>query len=144
MFSAINNGFTRIFDHPDFGKLLLRLTFGILLLFHGAAKIQHGVGWIASMLAAHGLPGFIAYGAWIGEIVAPVMVIIGLMTRPAAFVIAVNMVVATLLVKTGAFWSRTDVGAWALETEALYFFGGVIIMLLGAGKYTLIRNPRLQ
>jgi len=144
MFSAINNAFTRIFDHPDLGKLLLRLTFGILLLFHGEAKIQNGVGWIANMLAAHGLPGFIAWGAWIGEIVAPVMVIIGLMTRPAAFIIAVNMVVATLLVKTGAFWSRTDVGAWALETEALFFFGSVIIMLLGAGKYTLIRNPRLQ
>ena len=144
MFNTINNGFTRFFDHPDLGKLLLRLTFGILLLFHGAAKIQHGVGWIANILASHGLPGFIAYGVWIGEIVAPVLLIIGLMTRPAAFVIAVNMVVATLLVKTGDFWSRTDVGAWALETEALYFFGAVVIMLLGAGKYTLIRDPRLQ
>lgn len=144
MFSAINNGFSRMVDHPDFGKLLLRLTFGILLLFHGEAKVQHGVGWIANMLVAKGFPGFIAYGAWIGEIVAPIMVIIGLLTRPAAFVIAINLLVATLLVKTGAFWSRTEVGAWALETEALYFFGGVIIMLLGAGKYTLIRNPRLQ
>ncbi|MCU5775591.1 DoxX family protein [Erwiniaceae bacterium BAC15a-03b] len=144
MFSAINNGFSRMADHPDFGKLLLRLTFGILLLFHGEAKVHNGVGWIANMLTAHGFPGFIAYGAYIGEIVAPVMVIIGLLTRPAAFVIAINLLVATLLVKTGAIWSRTDVGAWALETEALYFFGGVIIMLLGAGKYTLIRNPRLQ
>ncbi|WP_437610930.1 DoxX family protein [Erwinia sp. V71] len=144
MFTAINNAFARFTDHPDFGKLLLRLTFGILLLFHGEAKIQHGVGWIAKLLTAHGLPGFIAYGAYIGEVVAPVMIIIGLLTRPAAFIIAVNLLVVTWLVKTGAFWARTDVGAWALEGEALYFFGGVVIMLLGAGKYCLVRNPRLQ
>ncbi|QKJ87210.1 DoxX family protein [Paramixta manurensis] len=144
MLSAINNGFARLTDHPDFGKLVLRLTFGILLLFHGAAKIEHGVGWIARLLTAHGFPTFIAWGAYIGEVVAPAMIIIGLLTRPAAFIIAVNLAVATLLVKTGAIWSRTDVGAWALETEALYFFGGLVIMFLGAGKYTLIRNPRLQ
>ncbi len=145
MFSAFNNGFSRVADHPDLGKLLLRLTFGFLLLFHGAVKIQHGVGWIAQMLAAHGLPESIAYGAYIGEVVAPIMVIIGLMTRPAALVISINLVVAVLLVmKPEVFWSRTHVGAWALETEALYFLGGLIIMLLGAGKYTLIRNARLQ
>ncbi|RWR03651.1 hypothetical protein ED28_01300 [[Pantoea] beijingensis] len=144
MFSAVNNGFSRLFDHPNLGKLFLRLTFGILLIFHGEAKIQNGVGWIAKLLAAHELPAFIAYGAYIGEIVAPVMIIIGLLTRPAAFVIAVNIAIATLLVQTGAFWSRTNVGAWALETEALYFFGSVAIMLLGAGRYTLIRNPRWQ
>lgn len=144
MFTAINNAFARFTDHPDFGKLVLRLTFGILLLFHGEAKIQHGVGWIARLLTAHGLPGFIAYGAYIGEVVAPAMIIIGLLTRPAAFIIAVNLLVATWLVKTGAFWSRTDVGAWALEGEALYLFGALAIMLLGAGKYCLVRNPRLQ
>lgn len=144
MFSALNTGFSRLTDHPDLGKLVLRLTFGILLLFHGEFKVIHGVGWIATLLKAHGLPGFVAYGAYIGEIVAPIMIIIGLMTRPAAFVIAVNLVVATLLVKTGAIWGRTNVGAWALEGEALYLFGALAIMFLGAGKYALIKNPRLQ
>lgn len=144
MFSALNNGFSRLTDRPDFGKLVLRLTFGILLLFHGEFKVIHGVGWIANMLKPHGIPGFVAYGAYIGEIVAPIMIIIGLMTRPAAFVIAVNLVVATLLVKTGAIWDRTNVGAWALEGEALYLFGALAIMFLGAGKYALIKNSRLQ
>jgi putative oxidoreductase len=96
------------------------------------------------MLAVKGMPGFIAYGAYIGEIAAPVMVIIGLLTRPAAFIIAVNMIVATLLVKMGAVWHRTDVGAWALETEALYLLGALAIMFLGAGKFTLVRDSRLQ
>ncbi|QDY41981.1 DoxX family protein [Candidatus Pantoea soli] len=144
MSGGINQLFTRISDCPDFGKLLLRLTLGGLLLFHGQFKVVHGVSGIAHMLTAKGLPGYIAYGAYIGEIVAPVMVIIGLMARPAAFIIAVNMVVATLLVKTGAFWHRTDVGAWSLETEAFYLLGALAIMFSGAGKYTLVRDARLQ
>lgn len=144
MFAAINSGFTRCFDRPDFGKLVLRLTIGVLMLFHGQFKIVHGVGWIASMLKAHGIPGFVAYGAYIGEVIAPVLIIIGLLTRPAAFVIAVNLVVATWLVKTGAVWSRTNVGAWALEGEAMYLFGALAVMFLGAGRYALVSNPRWQ
>lgn len=144
MFSAINNGFSRLGDHPDLGKLVLRVSLGALLLFHGVFKIQHGVGWIARLLHAHGIPGFVAYGAYFGEVVAPVMIIVGLLTRPAAFVIAVNLVVATLLVKTGAVWDRTSVGAWALEGEALYFFGALAVMFLGAGRFILVKNSSLQ
>lgn len=144
MFSAINNGFSRLGDHPDLGKLVLRVSLGALLLLHGVFKIQHGVSWIARLLHAHGIPGFVAYGAYFGEVVAPVMIIVGLLTRPAAFVIAVNLVVATLLVKTGAVWDRTSVGAWALEGEALYFFGALAVMFLGAGRFTLVKNSSLQ
>lgn len=144
MLANLNTSFTRLTDHPDFGRLLLRLTFGILMLFHGVAKVQHGVGWISDMLQAQGLPGFIAYGAYIGELVAPVLIIIGLFTRPAALIYAFNLVVATLLVGMGKFFTITEVGAWALETEALYFFGGLIIMFLGAGKYTLVSNRSIN
>jgi len=140
MLTAINNGFARFVDGPDAGKLLLRLTFGILMLFHGYAKTQHGVGWIVDLLQSHGLPGFIAYGAFIGEIVAPIMIIVGFMTRLAGFVFAFNLLVATLLVGMGHFYKLTEVGAWGLETEALYFFGGLIIMLMGPGKYAAMKN----
>lgn len=144
MISSFNNRFTRLCDHPDLGKLVLRVSLGVLMLFHGVFKLQHGVGWIAGMLHAHGIPGVIAYGAWIGEVLAPALIVLGLLTRPAAFVIVVNMVVATLLVKTGAFWDLTPVGAWALESEALYLFGALAVMLLGPGRYTLVRDSRLQ
>ncbi|MEA9392028.1 DoxX family protein [Acerihabitans sp. TG2] len=140
MLTAINNGFSRFVDGQDAGKLLLRLTFGILMLFHGYAKTQHGVSWIVDLLQSHGLPGFIAYGAFIGEIVAPIMIIVGFMTRFAGLVFAFNLLVATLLVGMGHFYTLTEVGAWALETEALYFFGGLIIMLVGPGKYAMMKN----
>lgn len=129
-------------DHSDAGRLLLRLTFGILMLFHGSAKALHGIGWISGILAAKGLPGFIAYGVFIGEIVAPILIILGLLTRPAALIYAFNILVATLLVGLGKFFSITGVGAWGLETEALYLFGGLSIMLLGAGRYALGAHSR--
>ena len=137
MLKQFNNTFSQYTNHPDFGKLLLRLTFGILVMFHGIAKISHGVGWISTMLEAKGLPGFIAYGVFIGEIIAPICIILGWFTRPAAFIYAFNILVATLLVGMGNFFTITKVGAWGLENEALYFMGGLCIMFLGAGKYRL-------
>ncbi|KAB7897620.1 DoxX family membrane protein [Rouxiella sp. S1S-2] len=144
MLAKLNTCFTRITDHPDLGKLLLRLTFGILILFHGVAKMENGVGWIAKMLEGHGLPGFIAYGAYIGEVIAPVLIILGIFTRPAALVMSINLVVATLLVVGGKFFTINEVGAWGLEGEAMYFFGGLTIMLLGSGRYSVVSNPALR
>ncbi|MBF7992976.1 MULTISPECIES: DoxX family protein [Rahnella] len=144
MLAKLNTAFTRVTDHPDFGKLLLRLTFGILILFHGVAKMENGVGWIAKMLQAAGLPGFIAYGAYIGEVIAPVLIILGIFTRPAALVMAFNILVAVLLVVAGKFFTVTDVGAWGLEGEALYFFGGLVIMFLGSGRYSVMKNAALR
>lgn len=92
MVKSLNAAFTRLFDRPDAGKLALRLTFGGLMLFHGVAKIQHGVGWIAGALQEQGLPAFIAYGVFVGEILAPILIILGLFTRPAALVYAFTLV----------------------------------------------------
>lgn len=118
----INMFFTRLTDYPDTGLLLLRLTFGILMLFHGVAKIEHGVNWIISMLQDAGLPDLLPM-VYIGEIVAPVLIILGIFTRPAALIYALTLIVATLLVGTGKFFTLTEVGAWGLENEMLYFMG---------------------
>ncbi|WP_192459222.1 DoxX family protein [Musicola keenii] len=140
MIVKANKFFTGLTHHPDAGKLLLRLTVGILLLFHGVAKIENGVGWIAGMLAKQGLPGFIAYGAYIGEIIAPVLIILGLFTRISAAVVAFNLLIATLLVTLGKFFTITNVGAWGLEGEAFYFLCSLVIMLLGSGRYSVASN----
>jgi putative oxidoreductase len=54
--NKFDEAFTRYTRHPDFGRLLLRLTFGILMLFHGVAKVNHGVDWISAMLEAKDYP----------------------------------------------------------------------------------------
>ena len=121
----------------DAGKLLLRATLAILLLFHGAAKIAGGVGFITGMLAKAGLPAALGYLVYVGEVIAPLMILVGVFTRPAALVVAVNMVVAVLLVHTGELFSRNNTGGWALELQGMFLAGALAVALLGAGRYSL-------
>jgi putative oxidoreductase len=121
----------------DQGKLLLRAVLAILLLFHGVSKLIGGVGFITGMLAKAGLPGALGYLVYIGEVVAPLLILVGLFTRPAALVVAINMVVALLLVHTGQFFSLNETGGWALELQGMYLAGALAVALLGAGRYSI-------
>ena len=117
----------------DLGKLLLRLAVGGLMLFHGLHKLFGGVGFISGLLVEKGLPGFIAYGVLIGEVVAPILIIVGLFTRPAALVLAFTMIVAWLMVGTGKTFALDAVGAWAIESLVYFFIGSLAGAFFGAG-----------
>lgn len=127
--------------HDDFGKLLLRLAVGGLMLFHGLHKLFGGVGFISGMLVEKGLPGFIAYGVLIGEVVAPILIVLGILTRPAALVLAFTMIVAWLMVGTGKTFALDAVGAWAIESLVYFFIGALAVAFMGAGRFTLARDP---
>ena len=118
----------------EIGLLILRLTLGILMLFHGVAKLMGGAGYIAGMLSEMGIPGFIGYGVIVGEIVAPLLIIVGYRTRLAAIVYAINMLVAILMMHANDLFSINDHGGWAVELAGLYFFGAVALIFTGAGK----------
>ncbi|WHY86548.1 DoxX family protein [Neobacillus novalis] len=83
----------------EIGALILRVTLGALFLIHGIVKFQGGieniVGWFESM----GLPGFMAYGVALIEIVGGVALIIGVATRLISALFALLMIGATLKVK---------------------------------------------
>ncbi|RTZ44655.1 DoxX family protein [Candidimonas sp. SYP-B2681] len=121
----------------DLGKLILRLTIGILILFHGVAKVLNGIGPIESMLVARGMPAFIAWGAYIGEVIAPLLVIIGFYTRVGALLILANMVVAIALAHSGQLFQLANTGGWRLELQGLFLFGSLAVVLLGAGRFSL-------
>jgi putative oxidoreductase len=122
----------------DFGKLLLRLGLGGLLLFHGVYKLLNGLGPIKTMLAAHNIPDAVAYGVYLGELVAPILIIIGLFSRIGGLLVAFNMIVAVLLVHTASLAALTPgTGGYALELQALYLIGGLAVALLGAGRFSL-------
>ena len=131
----------RTLTHDDFGKLFLRLAVGGLMLFHGLHKLFGGVGFISGMLVEKGLPGFIAYGVLIGEVVAPVLIVLGILTRPAALVLAFTMIVAWLMVGTGKTFALDAVGAWAIESLVYFFIGALAVAFMGAGRYSLARDP---
>ncbi|KQY00887.1 GntR family transcriptional regulator [Massilia sp. Root133] len=121
----------------DGGKLLLRAVLAVLILFHGVSKLIGGVGFIGGMLAKAGLPGALAYLVYIGEVIAPLLILFGVFTRAAALVVAVNMIVALLLVHTSQFFTLSDTGGWALELQGMYLGVAVAIALLGAGRYSV-------
>lgn len=121
----------------DLGKLVLRLTLGVLMLLHGVAKITAGPAAILGLVANTGLPAALGYLVYVGEVAAPLLLIVGLWTRPAALVVAINMVVAVLLVHTGELTELTANGGWALELQGFYLFTAVAIALLGAGRFSV-------
>ena len=121
----------------DSGKLLLRAVLAILLLFHGFSKLSGGIGPIVGMVEKAGLPSVFAYGVYIGEVVAPLLILVGVFTRPAALVVAINMVVALLLAHTSQFFTMGQTGGWALELQGMFLAGALAVALLGAGRYSL-------
>ncbi|PNS09052.1 DoxX family protein [Solilutibacter silvestris] len=124
----------------DLGKLVLRLALGCLILLHGIAKLKGGIGQITGLVEAHGLPGFVAYGVLIGEVVAPIMVLFGFFARFGGVIIAINMLVAFALVHMGQLGHLNQQGGWDLELQGMFLAAAVAIALLGPGAYSVNRK----
>ncbi|MCB9898930.1 MAG: DoxX family protein [Planctomycetes bacterium] len=122
----------------DWGKLLLRLSLGGLMLFHGIGKLgSGGIDGITQMVTAKGLPEAVAYGVYVGEVVAPILIIAGLLTRLAGFVFAFNMAIAIWLAHSADLLTLTEMGAPKLELQYLYLIGGLAIGCLGGGRLVI-------
>ena len=121
----------------DIGKLILRLVLGISVLLHGIAKLTGGIGFITSVVAKAGLPSFVAYGVYLGEVIAPLLVILGWYSRAGAVLIALNMVFAIALVHSGQLFALGQSGGWALELQGMFLFTAVAVALLGPGRFSL-------
>ena len=124
----------------DLGKLVLRLALGILILLHGIAKLKGGIGFLTPMLSGAGLPAWLAFGVYAGEVVGPIMVILGLFTRTGAFLIFANMIFAIFLAHSGELMSFGKQGGWALELQGMFLFTALAIMLMNPGRYALTRR----
>ena len=125
-----------MFRADDAGKLLLRLMLGILMLMHGVNKLVNGIDGINAIVLANGLPQWVAYGVLVGEVLAPALIILGVLTRVAALVVAFNMVIAVYLAHAHQLLQLSKTGGWILELQGMFFFSALVIALLGAGKYS--------
>jgi putative oxidoreductase len=121
----------------DAGKLLLRVTLGVLVLLHGIAKIFGGPAFVIGLLEKLGLPGELGYAVFIGEGIAPLLMIFGAFTRIAALLVAANMVVAVLLVHMDKLLVLDKTGGWVLELEGMFFLTALAVALLGPGRYSI-------
>jgi putative oxidoreductase len=110
---------------------LMRIVFGFLFIFHGLQKI-FGLfgGRTAELLSLRGLAGAI-------EIVGGALIMVGLYTRPAAFIASGQMAAAY-------FMSHQPAGFWPIqnrgELAALYCFAFLYIASRGKGAWGLDRR----
>jgi putative oxidoreductase len=128
------------FQNDAVGKLIVRLTVGGLILFHGVSKLGNPAGaiaYVSKTLTEAGLPTFLSYLVFFGEVLAPLLIIFGLFARLGGLMVVVNMLFAFGLVHTGQFFTMNKMGGWSLELQAFYLLSGLAVFFLGSGKYAL-------
>jgi putative oxidoreductase len=123
--------------NEDTGKLILRIALGVLILLHGISKLRNGIGWLDGALENAGLPVFLKYGVYLGELLAPIAVIAGWYSRIGAWLIAVNMLFAFGLAHGGELFAFNEQGALALELQYMYFFSAIALALIGPGRHAV-------
>lgn len=126
-----------MFERSDLGKLVLRLTLGGLLLFHGLNKLLFGTGMIEYQLAEFGLITYIAYALMVVELVAPLMVILGFFTSAGAFLIFISMITTVTVTHGDELFTLGVNGGWAPELQTFFTLCAVAVFLLGPGRYKL-------
>jgi putative oxidoreductase len=123
--------------NESLGKLVLRLALGVLILLHGIAKLKGGAGGIVGMASAAGLPGFVGYGVYIGEVLAPLLVIAGWYSRVGAALIAINMLFAIALAHRSDVFALGSSGGWGIELQGMFLFAALAVALLGPGRFSV-------
>lgn len=125
--------------HGQWGMLALRFIVGLVMLVAGWMKLfEFGVASFAKALAAEGvpLPELFAWGVTLLEVVGGSFIIIGLLSRVAALLLTIDMVVAILLVSWElGFLSPT--GKSGSEINLLLIGGLLAILFAGPGSISL-------
>lgn len=119
---------------------MVRFAIGVPMLIYGINKMINGIAFIAQMLEENGLPSVMAYGVYAGEVLAPILILVGFRTRLAAIIFAVNCLTAILLTQTSSLFSLNQYGGWAVELLVIYMLVGLSLMFTGAGKYAVSTN----
>lgn len=123
--------------NEDIGKLILRFSIASLMLFHGFSKLINGIDGIKFLVTKAGLPEFMAYGVYLGEIIFPILIIFGLFTRISSLFFALTMVFAIFLAHSSDIFVLDENGGLLIELPLLYLLTSISLMFIGAGKYSL-------
>ena len=123
----------------NFGLLVVRLTLGVCLFMHGVAKIMNGVSGVKSMLMAKNIPEFVAYGVYLGEIVAPVMIILGLFCRIGALLV-LGLCGIILYVAYPDPTAMSSHGGFTAEILYLYIGISFCLLVCGGGRFAIIKD----
>ena len=125
----------------DVGLLILRASIGLMLAFgHGMGKLSPAArDQMAGFLQSKGIPapGAAAFAAMFAEFFGGLLLALGLLTRPAAFLITFTMLVAvsTAHLHDPLFMHPGPGGA--KEPALLYLLPALMFLFTGAGRYGL-------
>jgi putative oxidoreductase len=116
----------------DAGLLVLRVVaMALLIALHGVNKLPPSegfTGWIGAM--GFPAPVLFAWLAALAETVVPLLILVGLATRPAALVVLVHFMVVAFVAHAGDPWGDRELGL---------LFGTIAatLMLTGPGRYSV-------
>jgi putative oxidoreductase len=118
--------------------LVVRVIVGIIMALHGWQKLQGGPANFGQALAGLGvpLPVFMAYVVTFVELVGGILLIVGLLSRLAALLLTIDLVVAILLVKVNVGFLSPE-GAVGAELDLALIAGFLVILLAGPGRLSL-------
>ncbi len=129
------------------GALLLRLVLGCAMVYHGYGKVVPATGLHGSPIAAMehfsrsvaslGLPPWLGYVSALTEFVGGALLVIGLVTRLAALLVAINMTVALVTVNLHKGYGASE---YTLALMAM----AVMLLFYGAGAVALDRRLGLS
>jgi len=128
------------FHSDDIAKLLLRLMIGWVMLPYGVDYIKDGLDFVFGVLKDNGLPSFLAYGVLVGEVVGPILVLIGWKSRIGGALISFTMLLSILLAHRDILFEYNEFGGWSIALNAMLTIGGAAIFFAGAGKYSVSRG----
>jgi putative oxidoreductase len=128
-----------IFNNSSFGLLLLRLGLGGMVILHGLHKLGNpgSIQFIGGKLASLGLPEFMAYGVFVGEVIAPLLIIAGFYSRLGSLLVAVNMVFALVLVHSHQLLLLNNQGGWQLELQGFFLVTALALLFTGSGRFAI-------
>lgn len=123
-------------NHPPYARwahILLRIFAGALVMQHGAQKLLGLFGGVDGAGATAAVGTIAWFGGWI-ELVAGTLVLVGLFTRPAAFILSGELAVAyfTVHAKRG-FWPIINKGELAVSLCFIFLY----LAATGAGAFSL-------
>ena len=130
----------------DVAALALRLVTGLIFLPHGYSKVfgEGGAAAFAADMPSYGIPMFFGYIAAYAELLGGVLLIVGLVSRIDAFLLACNMITAIAVIHAPDALHEAQPGTIKLfallrgiELPLALFAMCAAIVLLGPGRFSL-------
>lgn len=128
--------------NSDLGKLLLRVSIGGLMVFHGISKLYHGHDFIKGMLTSKNLPEYLWLGVPLGEVFAPICILLGVFTRISSLLVAFTMLMTFYLVHGVEGFSLSQTGGLKVELNLFYLLTSLALFFLGSGKYSVYKGNK--